>query len=448
MLTKEHNEFPGRHVFTEALVQWIGKRPSIDQRWDPVRELRASAQQALRPYKERYKRLESKWKLKLAPLCGDHYCTDWERFRPLRLSREEDWSDWLAWLLETSTTGVLAETLFGSGTNCDSSSFRSPKKTVWREVPTTNRERRADIIAKWSECFITHIEVKVGDQNFEKTFDTCPLLRTKLQGKAQWLDAILIPEESRAAWKSVAEKHRGEDVREILWTDVAHGLRKCLWRGLEPAFWQAWAWSFCCAIEARILQLRSPDPSKLNMNELATAARWVAILAMDPRDTQTNMKPEMKAFLEDGIGLYTDATDAVSMFETEMKKLFGTAIEARGNWEPMKAHSIKKLDWGGTGQRWLYTMVEGKSQFGEKVQIECGLWWNAPLTTEPVVYAGLWRGDKRVNFDWVDGTDGIHSFKFYDSRYLCLPIRGSIELVGPVNRLIDRVLKLLCDTTK
>ena len=31
----------------------------------------------------------------------------------LRLSREEDWSDWLAWLLKESGTGILAAAMFG-----------------------------------------------------------------------------------------------------------------------------------------------------------------------------------------------------------------------------------------------------------------------------------------------------------------------------------------------
>jgi hypothetical protein len=434
------------------LVEWIGTRPSVARCWDAVRQLKASAEDALLPYKDRYNRLERQWKRKLKPLCGNSCSIDWEKFRPLRLSREEDWSDWLAWLLETSTTGLFAEILLGTFMNCDQSSFRSSEKKVWREVLTENRERRADIVAEWKKHLITHVELKLEDQQFEKTFETCRLLRARWPKEANWTNAILIPETSRAAWKSVAEKYPTENISEILWNDVAHGLRKCLWMAREPIFWRAWAWSFCCAVETHILHLRSPDRSKPGLNQLATAARWVEILAMDPREASLSMKPEMKAFLEDGVRLYGDAMDAVTKFEDEILKLLRTAIDARAHWEPMKNRSIKKPVRGGDGgERWLYTMVEGESERGERAQIECGLWWNARRTTEPIVHAGLWRVEERlerVKFNWVDGTDGIHSFEYDNGTYIYLPARGSIEIEGPVNRLLDAVLKQLCKMAK
>lgn len=43
----------------------------------------------------------------LAELGGDPLRDAWASFRPLRLSREEDWSDWLAHLIQTSRTGVF-----------------------------------------------------------------------------------------------------------------------------------------------------------------------------------------------------------------------------------------------------------------------------------------------------------------------------------------------------
>jgi hypothetical protein len=137
------------------LEEWIGNKPSLSPRWDPVEQLRASCEAALLPYQARYEKLEKQWKLKLKPLCGGFCGIDWERFRPLRQSREEDWSDWLAWLLETSVTGLLAETLIGTYMKCDPDSFRSPEKKVRREVLTENRERRGDIVAEWNKYLIT-----------------------------------------------------------------------------------------------------------------------------------------------------------------------------------------------------------------------------------------------------------------------------------------------------
>lgn len=439
--SKTHSFSPQEGIPWRQLENWIRNRPRIEQDWASVRKLKATAEKALLPYAARYKELEKKWKLRLEPLCGDFYSADWPRFRPLRQSREEDWSDWLAWLLETSETGLFAETLLGSCMDCNPSAFRSPKKKVQREVSTADRERRGDIIAEWNKNLITHIELKLGDQNFEKTFETGQLLRSRWSKEASWTDVILIPETSKAAWKGVAEKHPTDAIKEILWTDVVHGLRKCLWVAREPVFWQAWAWSFCCAIEARILHLQSPDQSKPGLNHLVTAARWVDILAMDPKEAKFGMKPEMKAFLKDGIRLYTDAMETVQMFQAEMQKLLKAAVEARASWQPFKKHSIKKLEWGGDNgdQHWLYTTVDGEAERGEKAQIECGLWWNAPGSTQPVVYAGLWKNEERVKFGWVNGTRGIHSFEYYDGIYLCLPVPNSVEISEPVNRLIDAV---------
>ena len=77
---------------------------------------------------------------------------DWRQFRPLRLSREEDWSDWLAYLIECSDTGAFACCLFR-----DSASNRSryaKPRMVEREV--NHNEFRADVIVKWSsETFTT-----------------------------------------------------------------------------------------------------------------------------------------------------------------------------------------------------------------------------------------------------------------------------------------------------
>lgn len=421
------------------LEGWIGKLPGLTQDWGPIKELRASAVNALQVYKVSHERLEREWAIKLKPLCGGNYCPDFQRFRPLRHSREEDWSDWLAWLLETLNTGLLAETLFGNSMNRDASPFRSPEKKVEREVWSEDRERRADIVAEWNKHLFTHIEVKVWDQNFEKTFETSRLLRSR-HTEAKWTDAVLIPETSRAAWENVAKEHQDENVTELLWWDVAYALRQCLWLGREPLAWRAWAWSFCCAIEAHILLLPRPSVSSSTLEHLATVARWVRLLSRDSTETQMTMKPEMKTFLEDGLRLYSDAMDVVESFKAEMEKLLKSAIDKRTQWEPMKDCRRKKPAWGGEGERWVYIMIEGKPARGREIQIECGLWWKAPPTTDPIVYTGVFFDDKRVKLDWKGGTDGIHSFEFYEGTYLYLPIPSSIEIDGPANRLLDAVL--------
>src|SRR6266567_5070377 len=258
--------------------EWTAKRSSLAApSWEAVRLLKKRAEGAFALYKNRYLDLQQNWEQRLKPLCGELYSAEWGTFRPLRLSREEDWSDWLAWLLGTSTSGVLAQTLFETCMNGD---LRSPK--VCREEPK-GQERKADIVVRWSQGRYTSIEVKIRDKNFEKTFDTCKLLEDWIKG-VEWNHTILIPEESRADWRAVAKQHT-KDIKEVLWIDVVRGLRKSLWRGQEPAVWLAWAWSFCRAVETGILNWQTPDLSKADVNQLAMVIRWVGFLATDPRET-------------------------------------------------------------------------------------------------------------------------------------------------------------------
>lgn len=65
-------------------------------------------------------------------------------FRPLRTDREEDWSDWLAYLLKTSTRGVLAHAVFGPA-DAEVIELAAPPK-VKREFRV--EDRRADVVVK------------------------------------------------------------------------------------------------------------------------------------------------------------------------------------------------------------------------------------------------------------------------------------------------------------
>lgn len=74
---------------------------------------------------------------------GDPSAVDRTSFRVLRLEREEDWSDWLAELIEDSKAGSFAERFFG-GARADSFAI----KQVHREV-SCYEGWRADIIVEW-----------------------------------------------------------------------------------------------------------------------------------------------------------------------------------------------------------------------------------------------------------------------------------------------------------
>jgi hypothetical protein len=107
---------------------------------------------------------------------GDPSAVDRTSFRALRLKREEDWFNWLAQLIEDSKAGLFAERFFGRG---DSFAI----KRVHREVSCDDESWRSDIIVEWKDSSYTHVEVKVGDPNLDKTLDTAVAIQQRFHGQ-------------------------------------------------------------------------------------------------------------------------------------------------------------------------------------------------------------------------------------------------------------------------
>lgn len=213
-------------------------------------------------------RHRSEWNRIVATLGGDPGGEDWLRFRPLRTDREEDWSDWLAYLLETSRTGVLAHALFGPE---DAQAVELAEPRVEREVRIA--DRRADLVVHFrpsgsSPRRHVSVEVKVGDRSFAKTEDTAH----KLQGdEPDWRHFILIPPRHVELWRETA----ADDITPFTWEDVAVALRDGLRSDREALRWQVWAHAFCGAVEQRQLALHRPGSRFAALRILRRAARNV-----------------------------------------------------------------------------------------------------------------------------------------------------------------------------
>lgn len=190
--------------------------------------------------------LLERWDEQLSVLGGDPTRQDWGAFRPLRLTREEDWSDWLAHLLATSETGVFADSVFHIA------GFAPPDyarpRAVEREVSCAGH--RADVVITWQKRCHTHVEVKVGDENLAKTFETCAVLRQSyLTPKEHWTDFILLLANQLPFWEQVRDYETGDSrIEAVVWDDICIGLRKGL-LAAEALTWKVFAWSFLGAIE-------------------------------------------------------------------------------------------------------------------------------------------------------------------------------------------------------
>ncbi|MCB1139168.1 MAG: hypothetical protein KDK23_10455 [Leptospiraceae bacterium] len=196
--------------------------------------------------------LRKEWDAALDDMGGDPSQVRWDRFRPLRLRREEDWSDWLAFLLAESRTGSFAFNLFRlAGFAPDD--YSNPVR-VEREV--TAMGFRGDIVAEWSTGFFSHIEVKIGDENLEKTRATGKALMALYGHRVrEWTDFILLLEQQIPDWESL-QQHSRANIRLISWNDLARALRADLLRASEPIVWRVWAYSFLGAVEMKLLGLR------------------------------------------------------------------------------------------------------------------------------------------------------------------------------------------------
>ena len=253
------------------------RRTSRSLNWEWVDAMREAA--PLGTNFRYYKHLLKKWDGRLHGLGGDPSILNWQNFRPLRLTREEDWSDWLGWLLENSDCDEFASNLFGRLTPKSTGFLGRPQ--VKREDETDDGTRRGDILLLWPPHLGIHLEVKIGDEQFAKTFETGRKLQAKHKDSIRaWKNFILIPKESVGTWKETMslESNEKSDVEVILWEDVVRSFRKCLWSETENASWSAWAWAFCGSVESRILGLQRQTDNKPNFGQFASLVRWLELL--------------------------------------------------------------------------------------------------------------------------------------------------------------------------
>jgi hypothetical protein len=248
--------FLGRFFWTSSPPDWSAALSLID-----------CLRQKVKAQQEHREQILAHWDKLLADLGGDPLQYEWKDFRPLRTSREEDWSDWLAHLLGTSDSGLFAHYLFGRMANS------SKKPRIDRELHTD--QYRSDLIIYWSENERSHIEVKVSNRNLEKTIRESEALETKVEreGKSgvtfdHW---ILLPRSFRPIWHKISVENSlggfANKISLVDWHDVARSLRRTLRKPGELVPWRVWAWTFLAAIHKKPLghpssfEFRSADPS-------------------------------------------------------------------------------------------------------------------------------------------------------------------------------------------
>ena len=205
-------------------------------------------------------------------LDGDPARYQWTRFRPLRLSREEDWADWLAHLLEANGGGHFAARLLQhTGSDCVT--------RVEREVSTPGlgdeSDRRLDIVVHWHGFTFTHVEIKVGDQNYQKTHATARSIEKHQPGT--WQHVLLVPPDHEDEARSEVDAGGDDDPAIMLmtWRHVAAVLRACMWKGCGTTTWRVLARTLLGAIEQRLLLI---GPAPVGATRIRNAPALLALL--------------------------------------------------------------------------------------------------------------------------------------------------------------------------
>lgn len=176
---------------------------------------------------------------------------------PLRPHQEENWSQWFAHLLRTAPA-CFSRVLFGEG-------FNAIPRSVQREVHLPaydNPDRYADILAFYDEKAVS-IEVKKGDQHYEKTLHTASLIDSHF--RSTWNHTLLLPRRKMSALRTsfpdqLSEQDDGNiirteesDIAIIHWLDVGRAIREVLLSNADPsAHWEASAYLFCTLIEQKM----------------------------------------------------------------------------------------------------------------------------------------------------------------------------------------------------
>lgn len=198
------------------------------------------------------KKLRDIWNNKLSQFGGNPFNYNWNNFRPLRLSREEDWSDWLIYLLTESKSGYFPYNLLKLY-NFKKEDFMFPinyKREVFFEG------YRSDIIIQWKHDIFTHIDVKIGDPNLDKTFTTAAKMYDHFSGKEhKWYDFILLLDNQVENWLSIS-KRKNKKIKYITWKNIDISLRKSIIYSKESIVWKVWAYSFIGAIEEKLFNLK------------------------------------------------------------------------------------------------------------------------------------------------------------------------------------------------
>ena len=267
----------------------------------------------------------------LADLGGDPSARDWTSFRPLRRDPEEDWSDWLAQLIEDSTTGGFALALLGKIEHRSTHVDYIPE-AVHREV--SHEGYRADVVIEWRDASYTHIEVKVGDPGLAKTFETAKKMEMRFgSDRARRSDVVLLLPEQHWAWNAACS----EQPRNARSSRRHHLDRRCprAAKCLGPEGRRVRAMA---SLGARLLRCgragfakaagRSSSGGVVPLADTQRTRVGREVVRAEGGELMAG-ETSVIAFFREGLSHYPDARETVDYFENRVQMAISAAFDAK-----------------------------------------------------------------------------------------------------------------------
>jgi hypothetical protein len=137
-------------------------------------------------------------------------------------------------------------------------------------------DRRADLVIMWTNTSRTHVELKVGDRNFEKTVETASKLEQKYPSP-HWSHYILLPVEDVPHWDAI-DHPESPRIHVLTWDDVAASLRRSLRREDETHQWRVWAHGFCGLVEQKLLGHPQAGDNVTSLSMLGRRMHQISIM--------------------------------------------------------------------------------------------------------------------------------------------------------------------------
>lgn len=228
----------------------------------------------------------------------DPLVEDWSETNPsagpLR-SQEENWSQWLAHLLRSSS-GEFTRELFGESFDCTPTSVR--RELVYRDEEL--HDRRVDILVEWANRGVS-IEVKIDDEEYAKTPQTAYLTEKHHSRNIEWTHLILLPERKHTALSdtfgariedqgenrpTIASNGAEElDVTVVYWHEVSQALRRVLLDNTESSpHWMASGYLFITLIEQKIERFYTNPAVLAYLDAPVSVSDLDRLQTIDPRE--------------------------------------------------------------------------------------------------------------------------------------------------------------------